>query len=101
MAGLCKPDAAFQLVRTRREEVGIPIHFHTHDTSGINSAAVLKAADAGVDVADGAIAAMSGGTSQPNLNSVVEALRHTPRDTHLDADMLKECSEYWETVRSY
>ena len=75
MAGLCKPDAAFELVKTLRQEVGVPIHFHTHDTSGISSAAVLKAADAGVHVADAAVAAVSGGTSQPNLNSIVEALR--------------------------
>ncbi len=101
MAGLCKPYAAFGLVKALREEVGIPIHFHTHDTSGINSASILKAADAGVDVADGAIAAMSGGTSQPNLNSIVEALRHTPRDTQLDVDTLNECSDYWETIRTY
>jgi pyruvate carboxylase len=101
MAGLCKPYAAFQLVKTLREEVGIPIHFHTHDTSGINSAAVLKAADAGVDIADGAVAAMSGGTSQPNLNSMVAALRNTPRDTKLDLEALNECSDYWETVRTY
>src|SRR5712664_4023167 len=94
MAGLCKPYAAFELVKTLRQEVGVPIHFHTHDTSGINSASVLKAAD-------GAIAAMSGGTSQPNLNSIVEALRHTPRDTQLDVKTLNECSDYWETVRTY
>jgi pyruvate carboxylase len=101
MAGLCRPYAAFGLVKALREEVGLPIHFHTHDTSGINSAAVLKAADAGVDVADAAVAAMSGGTSQPNLNSIVEALRHTPRDTQLDIEALNECSDYWETVRTY
>jgi len=101
MAGLCKPYAAFELVKALREEVDVPIHFHTHDTSGINSASVLKAADAGVDVADAAIAAMSGGTSQPNLNSIVEALCHTPRDTRLDVDTLNECSDYWETVRTY
>ena len=101
MAGLCKPYAAFELVKTLREEVGVPVHFHTHDTSGINSASVLKASDAGVDVADGAIAAMSGGTSQPNLNSIVEALRHTTRDTQLDVEALNECSDYWETVRTY
>ena len=101
MAGLCKPYAAFELVKTLRQEVGVPIHFHTHDTSGINSAAVLKAADAGVDVADAAVAAVSGGTSQPNLNSIVEALRHTPRDTQLDIEALNECSDYWETVRTY
>jgi len=101
MAGLCKPYAAFELVKTLRQEVGLPIHFHTHDASGVNSASVLKASDAGVDVADGAIAAMSGGTSQPNLNSIVEALRHTPRDTQLDVDTLNQCSDYWETVRTY
>jgi pyruvate carboxylase len=101
MAGLCKPYAAFELVKTLREEIAIPIHFHSHDTSGINAASVLKAAEAGVDVADAAIAAMSGGTSQPNLNSIVEALRHTPRDTQLDSETLNECSDYWETVRNY
>jgi pyruvate carboxylase len=101
MAGLCRPYAAFALVKTLREEIGIPIHFHTHDTSGVNAASLLKAADAGVDVADGAIASMSGGTSQPNLNSVVAALRHTPRDTQVDLETLNECSDYWETVRTY
>ena len=101
MAGLCKPYAAFTLVKALREEVEIPIHFHTHDTSGINTASLLKAAEAGVDIADAAIASMSGGTSQPNLNSAVEALRHTPRDTQLDMAALNECSDYWETVRSY
>ena len=101
MAGLCKPYAAFQLVRALREEIAIPVHFHTHDTSGLNAASVLKAADAGVDVADAAVAAMSGGTSQPNLNSIVEALRHTPRDTQLDVDALNECSDFWETLRVY
>ena len=101
MAGLCKPYAAYTLVKALREEIGIPIHFHTHDTSGINASSLLKAADAGVDVVDGAIASMSGGTSQPNLNSVVEALRNTPRDTGLDIAALNECSDYWETVRTY
>src|SRR5260370_26252726 len=80
MAGLCRPYAAFELVKTLREEVGVPIHFHTHDTSGINSASVLKASDARVDAADAAIAAMRGGTSQPNLNSIVATLPHTPPD---------------------
>jgi len=101
MAGLCKPYAAVELVKTLRQEVGVPIHFHTHDTSGISSGSVLKGADAGVDVADAAVAAVSGGTSQPNLNSIVEALRHTPRDTQLDIEALNECSDYWETVRTY
>ena len=75
MAGLCKPYAARKLVKTLREEIGLPIHFHTHDTSGINAASILKASEAGVDVADGALASMSGTTSQPNLNSIVAALR--------------------------
>jgi len=101
MAGLCKPYAAFTLVKALREEIGIPVHFHTHDTSGINCASLLKAADAGVDVADAAVASMSGGTSQPNLNSAVEALRNTPRDTGLDTAALNECSDFWETVRTY
>ena len=101
MAGLCKPYAAEKLVSTLRQEIGIPIHFHTHDTSGINAASVLKAAEAGVDVADGAIASMSGTTSQPNLNSIVAALRNTPRDTGVDLDALNQCADYWETVRTY
>ena len=101
MAGLCRPYAAEKLVKALREEVGIPIHFHTHDTSGINAASILKAADAGVDVADGAIASMSGTTSQPNLNSIVAALAHTQRDTGLDLDALNQCADYWEVVREY
>jgi pyruvate carboxylase len=100
MAGLCRPAAAHKLVKTLKEEVGLPIHFHTHDTSGINAASVLRAADAGVDVVDLAIASMSGSTSQPNLNSVVAALQHTPRDTGLDLDALNEFSDYWENVRA-
>jgi len=99
MAGLCRPAAALKLVKTLKEEVGLPIHFHTHDTSGINAASVLRAADAGVDVVDLALAAMSGSTSQPNLNSIVAALRQTPRDTRLDLDALNEFSDYWENVR--
>jgi pyruvate carboxylase len=101
MAGLCKPYAAYELVTLLRQEISIPVHFHTHDTSGLNAASILKAADAGVDVADGAVAAMSGGTSQPNLNAIVEALRHTLRDTQLDIETLNECSDYWETVRIF
>ena len=101
MAGVCKPYAAYKLVKTLREEIGIPIHFHTHDTSGINASSILKAAEAGVHAADGAIASMSGTTSQPNLNSIVAALAHTPRDTKLDFDALNTCADYWETVRNY
>jgi pyruvate carboxylase len=101
MAGLCKPYAAFELVKRLKDEVDLPIHFHTHDTSGMNAATALKAADAGADIVDGAVAAMSGGTSQPNLNAIVAALRNTSRDTGLDAAALNDCSDYWETVRTY
>jgi len=101
MAGLLRPYAAYKLVKTLREEVGLPIHLHTHDTSGINAATILKAAEAGVEAADGAISAMSGTTSQPNLNSIVAALAHTERDTGLNFDALNQCSDYWETVRTY
>ncbi len=100
MAGLCKPYAAFALVKALREAVDVPIHFHTHDTSGVNAASVLRAADAGADVADAALAAMSGMTSQPNLNSLVAALAHTPRDTRLDLPALNSLSDYWESVRA-
>ncbi|HXX14901.1 MAG TPA: pyruvate carboxylase [Candidatus Eremiobacteraceae bacterium] len=101
MAGVCRPYAAYTMVKALREEIGVPIHFHTHDTSGVNSASLLKASDAGVDVADAAMASMSSGTSQPNLNSVVEALVNTPRDTQLDIDALNECSDFWEVVRGH
>jgi len=101
MAGLAKPYAAFELVRALKQEVGVPIHFHTHDASGINASTLLKAADAGVDIVDGAIASVSGQTSQPNLNSMVEALRHTERNTGLDGGALDRCSRYWATVRTY
>jgi pyruvate carboxylase len=99
MAGLCKPYAAQALVRALRDEVGVPIHFHTHDTSGINSASILRAADAGVDIVDAALASMSGMTSQPCLNGIVAALRHTDRDTGLDQEALDDLSRYWGAVR--
>jgi pyruvate carboxylase len=99
MGGLCRPRAAAALVKALKEEVGLPIHFHTHDTSGIAAASVLAAVEAGVDAVDGAIDALSGLTSQPNLGSIVEALRFGPRDTGLDADKLRVISSYWEQVR--
>jgi len=101
MAGLCKPYAASALVKALRDEVDVPIHFHTHDTSGINAASLLRASDAGIDIVDAALAAMSGTTSQPNLNSIVAALQNTPRDTKLDLDSLNELSDYWEDVREF
>ena len=101
MAGVCKPYAAEKLVRTLKNEIGLPIHFHTHDTSGINASSILKAAEAGVDVADGAIASMSGTTSQPNLNSIVAALNNTPRSTGVDLVALDQADNYFEIVRTY
>jgi pyruvate carboxylase len=101
MAGLVKPYAAYKLVKALKDEIGIPIHFHTHDTSGLNAASILKAAEAGVDVADAAISSMSGSTSQPNLNSIAAALQHDrARATGLDFDALNRCSDYWEIVRA-
>lgn len=101
MAGLCKPYAAELLVRTLKQEVGIPIHFHTHDMSGVQGASVIKAAEVGLDIADAAIAPMSGLTSQPNLNSLVEALRRAPRETELDAESLRSIAAYWEAARDF
>jgi pyruvate carboxylase len=101
MAGLCRPAAASVLVKALKEEIGIPIHFHTHDTSGIAAASVLSAAEAGVDIVDLAIASMSGSTSQPNMNSIVAALQFTKRDTRVDLDTLNEFADYWEQVRTY
>ncbi|BBO31916.1 pyruvate carboxylase [Lacipirellula parvula] len=101
MAGLCKPHAASVLVKALKEEIGIPIHFHTHDTGGVQAASILNAAEAGLDIADGALASMSGGTSQPNLNTMVEGLRFTPRASNLNAEALDAISEYWREAREF
>jgi pyruvate carboxylase len=101
MAGLCRPEAARVLVRALREEVGIPIHFHTHDTSGIAAASVLAAVEAGVDAVDAAMDPMSGLTSQPNLGSIVEALRRSPRDSGISRGAIDAVASYWEAVRRY
>jgi pyruvate carboxylase len=101
MAGLCRPFAARALVKALRSEVAMPVHFHTHDTSGVNAASILCAAEAGVDIADAAIAPLSGSTSQPNLNSLVAALDHTPRSTGLDFLTLNEFADAWEVTRTY
>ncbi|MDB6180301.1 pyruvate carboxylase [Paracoccus fistulariae] len=99
MAGLLKPPAARQLIRTLKEEVGLPVHFHTHDTSGMGGATILAATEAGVDVVDCAMDALSGNTSQPTMGSVVEALAGTDRDTGLDIGAIRQISNYWERVR--
>jgi len=101
MAGLLKPEAARVLIRALKNEIAIPIHFHTHDTSGNSGASVLAAVEAGVDAVDAAIDAMSGLTSQPNLGTIAAALRNGPRDTQLDPDAIKELSIYWEAVRRF
>ncbi|QBF31233.1 pyruvate carboxylase [Thalassococcus sp. S3] len=100
MAGLLKPAAARQLVRALKEEVGLPIHFHTHDTAGVACATILAASEAGVDAVDCAMDALSGNTSQATLGTVVEALRNTDRDTGLDIKAIREISDYWEAVRA-
>ncbi|WP_179404436.1 pyruvate carboxylase [Burkholderia guangdongensis] len=101
MAGICRPRAAAALVRALKEETGLPVHFHTHDTSGISAASVLAAIDAGCDAVDGALDAMSGLTAQPNLSSIAAALAGSERDPGVDPDALHEASMYWEGVRRY
>ena len=100
MAGLLKPAAAKVLFKAMREATDLPIHFHTHDTSGIGAATVLAAVEAGVDAVDAAMDALSGNTSQPCLGSIVEALRGTERDTGLDPMSIRKISFYWEAVRT-
>jgi pyruvate carboxylase len=101
MAGLCKPLAAGKLVKALHDEIGIPIHFHTHDTAGGQLAAVLEAARNGASVVDAAFAPFSGLTSQPNLNALVEAVRHTPLDTGLDPEPLRHLAHYWGADREH
>lgn len=99
MAGICKPQAARELIRALKQEVGLPIHFHTHDTSGIAASSILSAVEAGVDAVDTAMDAMSGLTSQPSMGSIVAALKNSERDTGLDQNHLQQLSTYWEGVR--
>jgi len=99
MAGLCKPYAAQVLVKALKQEVGIPIHFHTHDSAGGQLASLLMAAQEGVDVVDVAMGPFSGMTSQVSLNTLVECLRFTPRDTEMDFAILHGTADYWLGVR--
>ncbi|MCI4665580.1 MAG: pyruvate carboxylase [Neomegalonema sp.] len=99
MAGLLKPAAARVLIKALKEETGLPIHLHTHDTSGVAGATLLAASEAGVDAVDAAMDSFAGMTSQPCLGSIVEALRHTDRDTGIDPTVIRELSDYWEAVR--
>ncbi|HZG30483.1 MAG TPA: pyruvate carboxylase [Ensifer sp.] len=100
MAGLLKPAAATMLFKALREATDLPIHFHTHDTSGIAAATVLAAVDAGVDAVDAAMDSLSGNTSQPCLGSIVEALKGGERDPGLDTSWIRRISFYWEAVRN-
>ncbi|MCX2836696.1 pyruvate carboxylase [Salinimicrobium sp. MT39] len=101
MAGILKPDAAFELVSALKSRINVPIHLHTHDTSSIQAATYLKAIEAGVDVVDVALGGLSGLTSQPNFNSIVEMLRFHDRGRAFNTDKLNEYSQYWEAVRRY
>lgn len=100
MAGLLKPYAAKKLVKALRAEIGIPIHFHTHDSAGGQIASYMMAAEEGVDIVDCAFAPMAGVTSQPSLNALAEAMRFTERDPGLDFDSLAATAAYWEGVRT-
>ncbi len=99
MAGVCRPRAARELVRVLKQEVGLPLHFHTHDTSGISAASVLAAIEAGCNAVDGALDAMSGLTSQPNLGAIAAALEGTERAARLNTADMQSLSQYWEGVR--
>ncbi|MDF2669381.1 MAG: pyruvate carboxylase [Paenibacillus sp.] len=101
MAGLLKPYAAYELVKALKSELKIPIHLHTHDTSGSGAATLLKAAEAGVDIVDAAIGSMSGSTSQPSLNAFTAAMAYDERALGLEQDNLETLSRYWEDVRTY
>jgi pyruvate carboxylase len=99
MSGLLKPGAAHKLITALKQEVKMPIHLHTHDTTGNGVATVLFASMAGADIADAALNGISGLTSQPALNSIVAALKNTPRDTFLKEDELQILSDYWGSTR--
>lgn len=99
MAGLLKPYAAKKLIKALKQEISIPIHLHTHDTSGNGVATILMAAEQGVDIVDTAFNSMSGLTSQPALNSVVAALENTKRDPLIDLDGIQKIADYWFDVR--
>jgi pyruvate carboxylase len=99
MSALLKPYAAKKLITALKDEISIPIHLHTHDTTGNGVATVLMAADAGVDIVDTTFNSMSGLTSQPALNSIVAALGNTDRDTGIDLSGIQKLSDYWDTVR--
>ncbi|NVN93201.1 MAG: pyruvate carboxylase [Desulfuromonadales bacterium] len=101
MAGLLKPLAAYRLIKALKENIGIPVHLHTHDTSSNGGATLLKASEAGVDIVDAALSSLSGLTAQPSLNAIVSALEGSERDPLVNGRGLQQLSNYWETVREY
>ncbi len=101
MAGLLKPYAASELIKALREYINIPIHLHTHDTSSLQSATYLKAVEAGVDIIDVALGGLSGLTSQPNFNAIVEMFRYQKREREFDIESLNQFSDYWEDMREF
>ena len=101
MAGLLKPLAAYRLIKALKENIGIPVHLHTHDTSSNGGATLLKASEAGVDIVDAALSSLSGLTAQPSLNAIVSALEGSARDPLVNSRGLQKLSNYWETVREY
>lgn len=101
MAGLLKPFAAYRLVKALKDEIGIPVHLHTHDTSGNGEASLLMACQAGVDIVDASLSSISGLTAQPNLNAVIAALRGSEWDPQLNEVGLQKLANFWETVRDY
>jgi pyruvate carboxylase len=101
MAGLLKPYAAQELITALKQRIDLPIHLHTHDTAGVQLATYLKSIDSGVDIVDVALSSLSGLTSQPNFNVLVETLKGHERAMDFDIDLLNEYSNYWENVREY
>jgi pyruvate carboxylase len=101
MAGLLKPFAAYKLVKALKENIGIPVHLHTHDTSSNGNATLLMACQAGVDIVDAALSSLSGLTAQPNLNALVSALKGSEWDPRVNEEGLQKLANYWETVREY
>ena len=101
MAGLLKPEAAYRLVSALKASINVPIHLHTHEGSGNAIYTCARAIDAGVDIVDTALSAMSCGTSQPSSSSLFYALSGHPRQPRLDVNSMNELSRYWETVRPY
>lgn len=101
MSGLLKPAAAMKLAKALKDEVNIPIHFHTHDTAGNGVSSMLMASAAGVDIVEGALSSMSGTTSQPSLEAIVAGLEYTPRQSNINLDEIQIVSDYYEKARKY